>query len=411
MQSKFISVYLLTFVNILGFSILMPVLPFIVEEYHAPKYVYGLLLSSYSFFQFIGAPYWGRMSDSYGRKSILIISQVGTLLSWIVFGLAYFTPSTFAGISAFPLLIIAISRILDGITGGNNAVAEAYIADITTPAEKRYIFSYIGGIAGLGMIVGPGLGGYASSFSIGYLGTVIVATIISTITTLTLFFGFQESLPVEKRRPFKSIPFMDNFNLWKKIVELQSPQVINTTFLIKALFQTGMAFYISTIPLFIIDLFKFTQTELGMFMLFVGGFMSFNQIFLSKRIIEKFGEHKGLQLGLLLSFVGYFSITLTDIFWLYLCLYYIMNLGISLCIPSFNTIFAKNSAPEKMGEVMGISNSIASLAVAIFPVLGAYIYGIIGYKLYWFISVLPLACLWIAYNSEKQTQNTHATNT
>ena len=117
MHRKFIPAYLLTLVNVLGFSILMPVLPFVVvDHYGAPKYVYGLLLSAYSFFQFLGAPYLGRLSDSVGRKPVLLISQAGTLLCWVIFGLSYFVPDYKVGIFALPLFVIALARILDGIT-------------------------------------------------------------------------------------------------------------------------------------------------------------------------------------------------------------------------------------------------------------------------------------------------------
>ena len=103
MHRKFIPAYLLTLVNVLGFSILMPVLPFVVvDHYGAPKYVYGLLLSAYSFFQFLGAPYLGKLSDSVGRKPVLLISQAGTLLCWVIFGLSYFVPDYKIGIFALP---------------------------------------------------------------------------------------------------------------------------------------------------------------------------------------------------------------------------------------------------------------------------------------------------------------------
>ena len=111
MNKRLVPAYLLTFVNVLGFSILMPVLPFVVESYGAPKWVYGLLLTLYSAFQFLGAPYLGAMSDRIGRKPVLLISQAGTLLSWFVFLLALAVPEVgFLGF-ALPLWIIAASRI------------------------------------------------------------------------------------------------------------------------------------------------------------------------------------------------------------------------------------------------------------------------------------------------------------
>src|SRR5690606_14041527 len=175
MNKKLLPAYLLTFVNVLGFTILMPVLPFVVKEFHAPEAVYGLLITFYSAFQFLGAPYLGALSDSVGRKPVLLISQAGTLISWFVFLIALAMPDIpFLGM-ALPLWIIGLSRILDGVTGGNTSVTNAYVADITTREQKSYIFGYLGGIAGLGMIIGPGIGGLAAGGSIGYSGTVLVA--------------------------------------------------------------------------------------------------------------------------------------------------------------------------------------------------------------------------------------------
>lgn len=397
MHKKFLPAYLLILVNVLGFTILLPVLPFIVvEDFGAPEYVYGLLLSSYSFFQFIGAPFLGKLSDSRGRKKILLISQAGTLLSWIIFGLSYFIPSAFLGILGFPLIIIALSRMLDGITGGNTPVAEAYIADITTPEEKKYIFSYTGGIAGLGLILGPGLGGWAASTSIGSLGTIIFAGVVSLITLVLIQFFLKESLPPEKRRPYEKESFSANFRLYKSIKTLNPPKIIKEIFFLKSLFHTMMSVYISTIALFMIDLFSFTEKTLGTFMLVVGIFISFNQVVIAKRVMAKFGDNRTLQIGLALCCIGLFTITLTDNLYIYVALYYVLNLGLSLCFPSFNTILAARSPEPIVGEVMGISNSIASLANTLFPVLATLAYSIIGFKLYWIISLLPLLCVWFS---------------
>jgi MFS family permease len=199
MTKSLIPAFLLTFVNVLGFSILMPILPFLVEHYGAPKWVFGLLLTLYSAFQFIGAPILGAMSDAQGRKPILIISQAGTLLSWFVFVVALVSPEYKLFGFVLPLWIIAFSRILDGVTGGNTSVANAYVADITTRDQKGYVFGYLGGIAGLGMIIGPGLGGLSASTSWGFLGTILLSIAISIITLISIIFWLKESHPVNKR--------------------------------------------------------------------------------------------------------------------------------------------------------------------------------------------------------------------
>ena len=410
MHKKLLPAYFLTFVNVLGFTILLPVLPFIVQDHGAPEFVYGLLISSYSLFQFIGAPFLGKLSDSKGRKNILLISQAGTLFSWIIFGISFFLPHTLWGIVGFPLIIITLSRILDGITGGNTPVAEAYIADITTPEEKKTIFSYTGGIAGLGMIIGPGLGGtVASHSSLGSLGTIIFAGFISLITLFLIQFFLKESLPEEKRRPYQKDSFITSFRLYHRIKKLNPPKIIREIFLLRIFFHTMMATYISTIALFLIDVFHFDERELGIFMLVVGIFISFNQVVIAKRIMQKLGANRTLQLGFILVSIGLFTITLTTNIYLYVALYYILNLGLSLCFPSFNTILAARSPESIVGEVMGISNSIMSLANALVPVLATFVYGIIGVKIYWVITLFPLLSLWLSRDIREE-ETTEATS-
>ena len=402
MHRKFIPAYLLTLVNVLGFSILMPVLPFVVvDHYGAPKYVYGLLLSAYSFFQFLGAPYLGRLSDSVGRKPVLLISQAGTLLCWVIFGLSYFVPDYKIGIFALPLFVIALARILGGITGGNTSVAQAYVSDITTQEEKNYIFGYIGGIVGLGMIVGPAIGGISASTSWGYLGTVVCNAILSFVTLLTIYFWLEESLPLEKRKPRTSQSILSSFALIRRIKELESPVRIRKIFALRALFNITMATYVSTIALFIIDLFHFDEKKLGMFMLVVGLFISFNQAFVSKWWIGKVGTYRTLQWGMLLSVFGFVGITLTDNLWFYIALYYVLNLGIALCAPTLSALLAKHASPKEAGEVMGIAESIGSLSNVIFPLVGAAIYGVIGSQLYWGVAFLPLFGLFISYGADE----------
>lgn len=404
MSKKLLPAYLLTFVNVLGISILMPVLPFIVEGYGAPKWVFGLLLTLYSSFQFLGSPYLGAISDSVGRKPILIISQIGTLLSWFIFLIALYLPENqILGVS-IALIIIGFARALDGITGGNASVANAYVSDITTREEKSYIFGYLGGIAGIGMIVGPGIGGISSSGSLGFKGTIWAAIVISTITLVTIIFLLKESHKDKNRTVRKRESVFRSFLIMRRIREINPKPIIRLLFLTKFFFSVMMAFYMSTISLYLIDLFQFNSSELGVFMLVVGIFLSFNQAFMSPRVIKRFGEFPTLLLGLSLSVVGLIAITLTANFWLYISFYYIMNLGLSLSFPTFNALISIHADPKKQGAVMGISESINSLALAVFLTVGSALYGLINYNVYYLMAALPLTALIIALIGFKRIQ-------
>lgn len=416
---KILPAYLLTFVNVLGFSIMIPVLPFIVREANAPDYIYGLLLSTYSFFQFIGSPYLGKLSDSKGRKPILLISQLGTFLSWGIFAVAYFIPynaldeSTFTFMGklfylCLPLLIIAFARIADGLTGGNISVANAYVSDITTPEQKKTIFGALGGIAGIGFVIGPAIGGFTASFSVGYLGTIITAASISFITLIALMFFLKESLKKEERRPYVKHNFIKSFNLVKRVNELNPKMIIKQVLMLKIIMSVTMACYISTIVLFIIELFQFDEIGVGLFMLVAGFFLGFNQAFIYRKIVVKIGELKTLGLGFGLMSLGFIAITVTDVLWIYMVLYYVLNLGLSLSIPVFNSLISQHADKDKLGELMGISESIQSLSNAIFPVIAAAIFGAINYNIYLGLSLLPLTGAIITYTLIKKLNNNEA---
>lgn len=406
MNTRLLPAYLLTFVNTLGYSILMPVLPFIVAGYGAPKWVFGLMLSLYAAFQFVGAPFLGALSDAWGRKPILLISQTGTLLSWFIFLIALYLPDyTIFGL-AIGLIVIGFSRALDGITGGNTSVANAYISDITTREEKSYIFGYLGGITGIGMIVGPGIGGLTSSTSFGFKGTIFVAILISTFTLIAIIFWLKESLLPENRTPRQRGSVFKSFLILRRFRALNANPIIKLLFITKLFFSIMMAFYISSIALFIIDLFDYNERELGVFMLVVGLFLAFNQAFMSRRVIKKIGEFPTLLLGLALSAIGLICITLTSNFWLYILFYYIMNLGLSLSFPTFNALISIHADPKKLGEVMGVSESINSFSLAIFPIFGAALYGFFGFPVYYFFATLPIIAFIIAYTGYKRIGKT-----
>ena len=396
MAKKFIPAYLLTFVNVLGFSILMPILPFVVDSYGAPKWVFGLLLTLYSAFQFIGAPLLGGMSDSMGRKRILLVSQGGTLLSWVIFAFALSLPEFPIFGIALPLLIIAVSRAFDGITGGNASVTNAYISDITTREEKSYIFGYLGGIAGIGMIIGPGLGGLAGSTSLGYLGTILIAMAVSVIALLTIFLWLKESHPPENRVPREKVSVWGLLNIPGRVRRANPSEVIKSIFTIKMLFSSMMAFYIGTMALFLIDRFHFDTTSLGTFFFVAGAFLAFNQAVLSKLFVKRLGEFRTLIFGLVLTTIGMVCLTFSRDLYVFIAFYYVLNLGLSLCFPTFNALISMHANPKKQGEIMGISEAINSFAMALFPVVSAFLYDLFGFNLYFFISALPAAGLVLA---------------
>ena len=179
---------------------MIPILPFIVNQFGGGTIMYGLLLSVYPFCQFFAAPILGSLSDYYGRRPILLLSQAGTMLSWVIFLMSAFVPHMNVFAISFPLLVIILARIADGITGGNNSVANAYLSDITNREEKTKAFGILGGVVGLGMVIGPAIGGLTMSSSLGYIAPVLVTLAVSVVTLIIMIKYLPESLKEENRK-------------------------------------------------------------------------------------------------------------------------------------------------------------------------------------------------------------------
>ena len=217
-------------------------------------------------------------------------------------------------------------------------------------------------------------------------------------------FWLKESLPIEERRE------RQRHNIWHSLfipgrIKAANPKpIIKLLFTMKLFFTMMMAFYIGTIALYLIDLFHFKEHELGVFFFVVGVFLAFNQAFLSKRFIKRFGEFKTLLIGLSLCVIGLFAITTTDNLYLFIAFYYAMNLGLSLCFPTFNALISVHADPQKRGEIMGISESINSFSMAVFPVIAATLYGLIDKNLYYLMVALPSTAIFLAFFSGKRLE-------
>ena len=195
----------MNFVGTLGFSIVVPFLVFLVTQWGGNALVYGLIGATYSAFQLIGAPILGRWSDRYGRRKILLLSQLGTLVSWIIFLIAFFVPVRILGdidsttlgqfTLTLPLVLLFLARAADGITGGNISVANAYLADITDEEDRSRNFGRMALSGNLGFVLGPALAGLLGATIYGAILPVVAALAISFLATVIIVFGLKEFDP------------------------------------------------------------------------------------------------------------------------------------------------------------------------------------------------------------------------
>jgi MFS family permease len=368
-----IPIILLTFVNSMNLSILTPTLPFVVEQLGQNELVFGALLTAYSIFQFIGAPFLGTLSDRFGRKPILLITQGGTFLSWVLFAISYYFFHEYASIPLLTVWILGVARVVDGLTGGNSSVGAAYVADVTDPEDKLKNFGLLEVAMGVGLFFGLAIGSFTGSETFGYLPTALIAVAISLVTWVMLYLYLDESLPPEKRGKYDT-NFWDEINAVKKLRKYKEDTFVYEMYWNRGIISFSMSFFISIIILHIIQLFGFNKTEVGYILLAVGIVMIINQTALLKVFVDRLGNFWTLLIAQLLISVGLFGMSLTaSVVW-YFVAYFFANLGFSLSLPTTKTMISNNVPEDEQGEALGLDLSVYAMATAFTPMIATAIY-------------------------------------
>lgn len=371
-MNRLLPVFLLTFVNTLGFSLLIPVLPIVVRDWNMPDWTYGVLLAVYSLCLFWAAPIFGRLSDQHGRRKLLLFSQAGTLASWIAFAGLWFLDSWGQLDAIWLIVLLMLIRIIDGVTGGNNSVLQAYLSDISSEKERTAFFSYTAAVFGVGMIIGPAIGAYTMATSIDYLATAFVGILMSLATLFAIYAYLGESL--KQTAPKMKIEWLQPFRLGKAFKDLHQQPIIQNVMVVNLLQSAALAAYISIIIFYLIDQIGLKETEVGHFLFLVGGFAIFNQLVMVKPIVDRLGSAKALALGLILMAFGLAAISFIQNLWLLILIYYFLNLGINICVPTMKAVVSNETAEDQRGEMLGLFESINSLMFGIMPIIATAIY-------------------------------------
>ncbi len=369
-------VFFTVFVDLLGFGILIPVIPLLLANPASPYFllpagmtvkqgyiILGFLTAIFPLMQFFATPILGQLSDKFGRKKILAISLAGTSLSYVIFALGIMTRN-------IPLLFAA--RAFDGITGGNISVAQAAIADVTTPANRAKNFGLIGAAFGLGFILGPYIGGKLSDPSIlsWFSATTPFwfAAILSFLNVLSVIFLFPETL-----KNLQSHVVIKWDRAIKNVVHAYAYKELRTIFVTIFLLNGGFTFFTTFFSVFLINKFHFNQGNIGDFFSYVGIWIAFTQAVITRQVTKRFGESDILKFSLLGTGLTIFLFFFPTHWWGLLLITPFFAMFNGLTMANITALVSRSVGPEVQGEVMGISTSVQALAQAIPPILSGYI--------------------------------------
>ncbi len=375
-KNPLIAVLMTVFVDLVGFGILIPIVPLLLTDKQSEFYILpasmsldqgyiilGLLVGLYSLMTFISAPILGQLSDKYGRRNMLMVSLFGTALGYFVFAFGIILKN-------IPLLFIA--RALDGITGGNISIAQAAIADVSSPKDRAKNFGLIGAAFGLGFIVGPFLGGTLSDPKLSSLFSPVTpfyfAGVLGLLNILSVFIFFPETLK-NKQKDLK-INLSKSVSNILKAFNIEGMRVL---FISIFLYFAGFTFFTSFFSVFLITNFGYTQSQIGNFFAYLGLWIALTQGLLTRWASSRFEEFQIVR-------VGFFGMSLA------LLLYFLPKQGWQLFLVApffaiFNGLVQANitalvsasAGSGIQGEVLGINASVRALAQSIPPILSGFI--------------------------------------
>ncbi|HEX6900012.1 MAG TPA: MFS transporter [Thermoanaerobaculia bacterium] len=375
------TVFLTILLDLIGFGMILPLLPFYAQELRATPFRIGLLFSSYSLAQLLFAPLLGRLSDRVGRRPVLLGSIAGGAASYLLFAWA----------SSYALLLLA--RSLSGVAAANYAIAQAYMADVSSPENRSRAMGLVGAAFGLGFVLGPALGGVLAHYG-GPRLVPLTAAILSGINFLIALVGLPESLSPELRG-------RQTDSSWLGIASLRAAwrdAPMRGLMLLFFLVMFCFSMMETTLALFCQKRFGFGTRETSWLFVFVGVVLVIVQGGLLGRLIKRFGERRLILSGIVLMAAGLALLPLTPYLGLLLASLFLLAVGQGVHNPSSLGLLSRLTDEGSQGGVIGVSRSFGALARTLGPATGTWIFGALGAGWpFWAASGLMLVALAVAF--------------
>ncbi|MBV8172837.1 MAG: MFS transporter [Candidatus Eremiobacteraeota bacterium] len=356
MVARILPILGITFIDILGFSILIPILPYFVQHFGASDLTVGLLFSTFAACQFIAGPVWGNVSDRIGRKRVLIISQIGATIGWTM--LAY----------AGSLAVVFIARIIEGLSGGNISVTQAYVADLVEPKDRARAFGYVGASFSAGIIFGPLLGGFLLAHY-GFSAPFLAAAAIQFITLLLTIFMLPESTSSAERSHVAT--FAD-------ILRSLSDRTLAPLLIQIWAFSLSLYAWFGVLTLLFKEALHFNGSQTSYFFASFGLVSVILQVGIVGGTNDRFGARRTALLGIGSLLVGFLLVPLIHTIWSALPTILLFAFGMAIARPSLTALLTDRTPENQRGTILGVSSALDNLSGVFMPPVSTGVLGAFG---------------------------------
>jgi MFS family permease len=348
-------IFLIIFTEVLGFSMVFPLIPFLGKSLGLTPIEIGLIASVFSFCQLFASPVTGKLSDRFGRKPLFILSQLSTFAGFLLLGFAT------------TAVLLIVSRLIDGLLGSNMTVSQAYISDITKPEHRTRVYGYSSGAFGAGLIFGPFIGGVLSR--IDYSLPMFFAATITLVSIVLVVFFLSESVT---EKPDKlSLSFDEIFPIKDARQFGETPNVRNSL-LMFFLFNVGFFLFISNFSLLAEAQLHVTADQVGFYMAWIGMIRVAIQIFLIARLLRAIGESSMLKTGIIALIVSMVGIALSTEYLIVFVPLIFLAYGTGVIRPIFTSKLTNSVTQKETATLLGVNNSLTSIGQIITPIAGGF---------------------------------------
>ncbi len=388
-RSRLLNIFLVVFIDLLGFGLILPLLPYFAGQYGASQFLIGLLVASYAAAQFVGAPLMGRLSDRFGRRPILILSIAGTALGFLLLGLAEPlgvafssfvldnpTPDQLAALQNGAILgVMFIARMLSGLTGGNITVAQAYIADVTDAQNRAKGLGLIGAAFGLGFILGPAIGGMLSRW--GYAVPAFAAAGLATLNLIGVIAVLPESLTAERKAELAKQEKRALISITAMIEELNKPRV-GPLMTIRLFYALAAALFQSMFTLWAKDRLNLNAQTTSYLLAYVGLLSVIVQGGLIGQLTKRFSEAKLIAWSVVIQAIALLAWAFTPSVPVLLVVLIPLAFSTGVLNTVINSAITRSVPPHEVGGALGTAGALESLSRVVSPSVGGWLLGAIG---------------------------------